>query len=434
MARKRSAPNKPAPVAVAAPPSLSAQLIAPIVGVAVAAQSLAWIVLYQLFGVMRVGYWFFDLSDIRDPYFPYALNIAKGLVAYRDFFIEYPPLFVPLLVAAGKPVTELGYTYAFSGLMVAFMIAAGAVTAIAAIDEHSASRPYVVAGIFAVLVLVLGQISANRYDPVVALVLALALLFMVRRKWELAGIVLGVGFALKITPALLLPLVLILPPTRRAIQSFIGFTVAALLPFICVLTLGGQALDSLHQMLAYHLTRPLEIESVLATPLWIGKLAGATVVTGNAAGSQVIQSAAANSLASLSTFVLLAALGVTFWFVWRRRQTILAAPTQMVLASLATILASFVGSKVLSPQYFVWVIPAVALVAVDRKLLGGMMVVILLLTQVLFPANYWAFALYLQDGPIALVVVRNILVLVAFGLSLYHLWTLPARPGVTRAK
>jgi len=125
---------------------------------------------------------------------------------------------------------------------------------------------------------------------------------------------------------------------------------------------------------------------------------------------------------------------VTFWFVWRRRQTILAEPRFVMLASLATMLASLVGSKVLSPQYFVWIVPAVALVALDRRLLGGILAVALLVTQVLFPANYWAFAESQMPGPIMLVIVRNILMVAAFALSLWHLWTLPQRPGVTRAR
>ena len=97
-------------------------------------------------------------------------------------------------------------------------------------------------------------------------------------------------------------------------------------------------------------------------------------------------------------------------------------------------LASLVGSKVLSPQYFVWIVPAVALVALDRKLLGGMLAMALLLTQVLFPANYWAFADAQAAGLVMLVIARNILIVAAFGLSLWHLWTLPERPGVTRSR
>ena len=319
--------------------------------------------------------------------------------------------------------------------MVLFMIAAGVATSLAAMDSRSIWRPYIVAGIFSALVLALGVISVNRYDAAVAFVLALALLFMVRSDWELAGIALGVGFALKITPAMLLPVVLLIAPIRRAVRAFLGFTVTAIVPFLWVIALGGSSAASLNQMLAYHLSRPLEIESVLATPLWISHLASNSSFTvGQAAGSQVIQTASADTIAKASLYILAGALGATFWLVWRRRRAILAEPRFILMASLATMLASLVGSKVLSPQYFVWIIPAVALVAVDRKVLGAILGAALVLTQVLFPANYWAFADSQLPGPIMLVIVRNVLVVVAFGLSLWHLWSLPEHAEAPSAR
>ena len=434
MAKKRPTARPSADAAAPPAPPLGWRVVAPIVAAAAAAQTVVWIVLWELFGIVRAGYWFFDLSDILGTYYPYALNISRGMAAYRDFFIEYPPLFVPLLVAVGNPVPEAKFAILFALLMVTFMVAAGAVTALAAVDARSAWRPYLVVGVFSALVFALGPISANRYDAVVAFVLALALLLMARGKWELAGVVIGLGFALKITPAMLLPIVLVLAPTRRAVRALASFAVAAVVPFLWVLALGGSSASTLGQMLAYHLTRPLEIESVLATPLWVARLVGTPVTVGLAAGSQVVVSGVADVIAKASALVLLAALGATFWLVWRRRQTILAEPRFVMLASLATMLASLVGSKVLSPQYFVWIVPAVALVAVDRRLLGGLLGMALLLTQVLFPANYWAFALRQLEGPILLVVVRNLLVVAAFALSLWHLWTLPERPQNARAR
>ena len=78
------------------------QVVGPIVGAALAMQSVVWILLYELFGVVRVGYSFFDLSDIIGTYYPYAVYLSRGMVAFRDFFIEYPPLFVPLLAACAS--------------------------------------------------------------------------------------------------------------------------------------------------------------------------------------------------------------------------------------------------------------------------------------------------------------------------------------------
>jgi hypothetical protein len=401
--------------------------IATIVAAALAMQTFVWAWLFGVFGMMRVGYWFFDLSDIT-YYYQHVVRMAEGLLPFRDVFIEYPPLFLPLLAAPGTGLDGPTYMIRFAVLMMLFMAAACAVTALAAYDGASTRRALVVAAVFSGLTLLLGPIAANRYDPAVALVLAFVMLFMARNRWVAVAVMIGVGFALKVTPAILLPLVLILAPRKRIIRMMIGFSVAAAVPFLWVLLMGGNSLTNLSQMVAYHLDRPLEIESLLATVFWLGRLLGVTTVqVGQAAGSQVIVSSAADIAASLSSGVLLLALGAVFALVWRRREVVASSAPLQFLAVLATLLASLVGSKVLSPQYFVWIIPAVALVALDRRVLGGLMAAVLLLTHIEFPANYWQFAQYQVPGAIWIVVLRNLILLAAFVLSLWYLWEIPER-------
>jgi len=81
--------------------------------------------------------------------------------------------------------------------------------------------------------------------------------------------------------------------------------------------------------------------------------------------------------------------------------------------------------KVLSPQYLVWLLPAVALALPGWRLLGALVLGVLLLTHLEFPGRYWAFVA-LRPAPVALVVARNLLLVAAFALSLVHLWRLPA--------
>jgi len=320
-----SEPQSPAP--------LRWRTLAPLIAAALAMQSAAWLLMIAVAEIARDAYGFFSFSDIAGTYYPYALRMAAGMAAYRDFFIEYPPLFVPLLAAVGKPVSPSDFLVRFAVLMVVFMLAAGVVTTLAAVDGRSSVHPYAAAAVFSALVLALGPIAANRYDAVVACVLALALLFTMREDWELAGIALGIGFALKITPAMLLPLVLMLAPARRAARALVGFSVAALAPFVWVALMGGQSGARLAEMIGYHLARPLEIESVLATGLWVGRLAGPKLAVATSSGSQVIVSGSAVTIASVSTYVLLAALALTFALVWRRRATMLAGGQQGALAA-----------------------------------------------------------------------------------------------------
>ncbi len=93
----------------------------------------------------------------------------------------------------------------------------------------------------------------------------------------------------------------------------------------------------------------------------------------------------------------------------------------MPLAVLALILAFMTFGKVLSPQYFIWILPAIALVIPERRALGLLLIGALVLTQIEFPANYWSFV-YLDRGAVLLVVARDAVLCVAFALSLWHLW------------
>ena len=90
---------------------------------------------------------------------------------------------------------------------------------------------------------------------------------------------------------------------------------------------------------------------------------------------------------------------------------------------LALILALMTFGKVLSPQYFIWTLPAWALVAARDRVLAILGGLTLLLTQVEFPALYWRF-LDMRPESVAIVVTRNTLLVVFFGVAAWRLWGL----------
>jgi hypothetical protein len=158
------------------------------------------------------------------------------------------------------------------------------------------------------------------------------------------------------------------------------------------------------------------------------------VEIGTAYGSQFIAATGAGTLARLSGFIEGLALIVTYGLIWRRRATLRATPRLVPLAVLAVILAFMTFGKVLSPQYFIWILPAIALVLPERRALAALLVVALLLTQIEFPSNYWSF-IYLDSGAIMIVVLRDAVLFAAFVVSLVHLWRLPAvTPGELAAR
>lgn len=385
------------------------------------AQLAVWGLLIWALYFERIGYWLFDLSDTR-LYFKYAEKIASGLRPFLDFHVEYPPLAVPLFRLPGTAHGLAAYQIVFASVMVAAVALSAVATVLADFARHADERRgYRIAIAFALLVLATGGIAVNRYDATVALVFALTLLGISLGWWEVVGVVLGVGFALKITPAFLLPLPLMLAPRRRALGTLAGFGVAAVLPFVPYLLSGRAGLAAVSATFTYHMQRPLEIESLLAIPLWIAhRLAGLPLRVVYSFGSQGIVAPGAKVAAALSTPLVLGTLALLYWALWRRREALRSDGRLVAVAMLAVLLGSMLFSKVLSPQYVVWLLPATALLAADDVGIVVVVGVAMALTQWLFPPAYRS----LKEGGalgLAVLLARDGVLVSAFVMSVVAL-------------
>jgi len=386
----------------------------------------------------RTRLWY-GLDDVSDTglYWSYGRRLLSGASPYLDFPVEYPPLALPLFALPAGAPDQAAYARLFNLEMLAFLaLSAWLVVRMAARlhpgAEAARGHARAVSLAFAAAAAALGAVAVNRYDAAVACAVAAALALAMARRHGAAGVALGLGFALKLSPAVLLPLLVLLALDggwRPAARAVVGFAVAGLLPFLPFLV---AAPDRLAPMFAYHLARPLQLESTLATPLLLGHLSGlAPIAVTSSFGSQNLVSPGAEVAARLAGPLAGAALLATFALCWRRRAALRAVPDAVPLAALATLLAVLATGKVFSPQYLTWLLPVVALVLPGWRLLGAAAVGVLLLTHLEFPARYWAFVA-LRPGPVALVVARNLLLVAVFALSLVHLWRLPARRSPRR--
>jgi hypothetical protein len=362
--------------------------------------------LVGLLGFTRVWYRFFDVSDIP-VYHAYAAAMDRGLRPFVDFPAEYPPLALRLFDLPGHPTDPERYALWFATVMLLSLAAASVLVAKAAARLGPGRwTPAIGALTFGTSVLALGAIVANRFDAVVALALALFLWATVSRRWVLAGLALGLGTALKLTPVIMLPLPLLLATRGRTRAGvLLAFAVAAAVPFLIE---GRLAWDGLAAVVRFHGARPLQAESVLATPLLLAHLLGLQPVQmGTAFGSQFVTARGAPLLATVSAPLAAALLLVVYRLAWRGRERLRREPGALALVSLAALLAFLVPAKVLSPQFLVWLVPAVALLAPSAPGPAGLVLGILLVTQIEFPSWYWRF-IALQPGPVLLVVARNI--------------------------
>lgn len=371
------------------------------------------------------------LTDLQVDY-AYARITIEGGAPYRSFYPEYPPLSLWMIV---PPALRLGarsagfarYQRQFAAEM---LLLAGLCAALVALMAQrlwrDARHTYLAVAAFVALVLAIGPLVEDRFDMGVALFTALILLALIYGRAALAALLVGFGFAYKVTPIVLLPLVVSVTGWSRRTLLALGLcalaALAGFLPYLVTASAG------IKHLFTYQTQRPLELESVLGLPVIVAHLiGGGPMYIGVSHRSWSLEGFGSQTLTHLSTPLTAVALLAVSVLLWRRRAALRAQPRKLPLGVLALYLAFLCGDRVLSPQYLIWVFPAAALVLLDDLPLGLTMLATTVLTQVEFPVA-WPGILVLRPVDLVWLCVRNVALLGAFALALWHLWHLPAEP------
>lgn len=411
--------------------------LALLLAAAAALQAIAWAVIYQVMVRNQWGYVPRPTGDVS-YYANVAYSIVHGMWPYRDFPFEYPPLSVLAFLASPVSGTLEHYQRWFSAEMIVVDVLTAVVTTLAATRMwRGAARPLAAAAALAACVVAAGAIGAARFDPVVALILALALACILYRRFTWAGIVLGLGFAFKLTPVVAVPLVLVLAGRRREMwRAGAAAVVAGLVPFLPFLAIGARALAG--SFVGQQVARGVQVESLAATPYLLAQVVrpGSATVVSPPGGSLVVVGPGTALLASLAPLAVLLLLAGVYFAVWRSRARLRTDGEAVPVAMLAAALASMLGNKVLSPQHLLWVVPLTALCLVGRPLLhkaiGASLVCAFVLTQIEYPGMYWR-QVEMDSVPFVVIAVRNILLVAAFVLAVVRIWRLRSESGETAA-
>jgi hypothetical protein len=364
-----------------------------------------------------LGHWLEQglLSDVGG-YQERAASIRAGDVPYRDFAFEYPPAaLAPMLLPA---YMSWSYATSFAVLMGVCGAACIAVSA-SALRAVSADVDRTWAALLAIGIapLVLGSLFDTRFDLWPTLLAVGALAALVRERPVLSGALLGLGFAAKLWPAVLLPIGLAYLWRRRGrasalthLAAFVAVAAACFLPFVII------APHGLRAMFADQLGRPLQVESLGAAVLMAAEHLGLRPLTTiDSHGAQALSGRGAGLAANLSTLLEVATV-VAIWVVFARRRN--PDREAVLLAAAAAIAALVAFDRVLSPQYLIWIVPFIPLVRGWRGVYAsGLLFLALGLTQTWFPWHYWSLATdhappwswYLLVRDVALVLIAGVL-------------------------
>jgi len=370
----------------------------------------AWLILIP-FGVIPYLGGTLVINDVT-LYEQWSQILQSGRFPVDDQMWQYPPLVGPVfaLGALVPPDPTLGLML----VMLAFDAATFVVLMRRAGRGASVEGPWawVVAG------MLIGPVWLTRFDVIPTFFAVLGLLAVGRP--VRSGALLAVGALLKVWPALLLLGV----PRRafpRALAAFV-VTCGAILMTL-VLTMDGASSFASEQR-----ERGLQVESVPAWLFLVAHLFGWPRRFVYRYGAMEVSAPGVEAMAlavTVATVVSLAAL-VILRFSGRLDD---ASPADIALV---VVLVSMVTSRVLSPQYLVWVAGIAAVCLLDPTTRMRPVIMLLMpvaaLGQILYPMHYDWLLSDRWEG-LALQTARILLLLVATGWGLTRL----LRPGTGTA-
>ena len=381
----------------------------------------------------------FSLGDTRYYFIKMSLLAQTGP---GQTMIEYPtPVlwFFEVLYAL-----SFHHQYVFSGLFVATMVVLDAVFT-RMLWRVGARRRGEAVFFWTVFLLLVGPTAYLRFDLVTAVLGGLALLALERRDDLRAGLLTGVGAAIKLWPALLWP-ALLGGDRRSRIRTSVGFFGAGGLLAIVALWYAGWT--RLLSPLQYQSARGLQIESLWAVPPMLWRIFHLSSYAVNVSIWNAWEISGPMTETMLVAAKIAQAIGLVFvagcYIAWLRRgrQRFVEASALMQLVILVMILTN----KTFSPQYMMWLGgPAAAGIAmlphsgladdtdeervrsdheaVDRlRTITRVFLVCTLLTTIVYPVGYSPIV----HGTIGLSVVTIVLatrnLLLSYLLYLVGLW------------
>ncbi|MGW7367235.1 glycosyltransferase 87 family protein [Streptomyces sp. NPDC054841] len=346
-------------------------------------------------------------SDVTVIYQGWYEVLRTGTYPMDDVTWQYPPA-AALAILSPALLPFLGYVSAF------FVLALVCDAVVSGLLLYAGRRPgkspkgiwVWVAG-----VPLLGPTAYARYDLMVTAVAVAALLAAARRP-GLAGALAGFGALLKVWPVLLLA-----GMRRGRSWAAAAVTGTGLLLAFAVTMPGALA------FLGFQRDRGTEIESLGALVFHVARHFGWD-------GQVLLNYGSVEFLGPYVPLVSAAALGLTLlalgWMVvWRLRAGEFTASTPADAAFTAVLLFT-TTSRVISPQYMVWLVGLAAVCLVFRSSrMAPPACLVLAATGVTFlEFPIWFAEVVASDPPgVALLAVRNGLLVTATVLACRRLWT-----------
>ncbi|MER5967834.1 glycosyltransferase 87 family protein [Streptomyces sp. NPDC002057] len=341
-------------------------------------------------------------------------KFVQGTFPPGDATWQYPPG-AGLVIMSPGVLPWLTYFQAF----VALTLLADAVVTVALARADSARLTHG-AWVWVCGLPLLLHLPLARYDVQTTALAVLALLAVTARSTaahQLGGALAGIGAMVKVWPALAL---IGTPRGRTSREAWTAAVVTALALLATLALFFSESLGFLRQQGS----RGIQIESLGGTALALAKATGAW--PGKVEfryGALEYVGPYVSSLGHLALLLTVLALG--WLLLWRLRAHRWSAATPLDAAFTAVLLFT-VTSRVISPQYMIWLIGLAAVCLTSRSTVMRPVALLLIpaaaLSSLAYPVLYYEVIGGTAQG-LTVMVLRNGLLLAAALLAAHRLWT-----------
>jgi hypothetical protein len=349
-------------------------------------------------------------GEVHQYYRTWAGTLLHGSFPVGDVTWQYPPGAAAVMLA---PELVPGVDYVL-GFVLVVALADLAVTAALLRAARGEDRSATGARVWVLALPLLLYVPYARYDVIVTVFAVLAVLGLQRRPW-LGGALAAAGALVKVWPAFA---VFGAPRGRGAAGAVAGFaaSAAALTGLMCVL------FDGPFAFLDAQGSRGVEYESLGGTVLLVGRFFGYPGFIQYRYGSMEFVGPYVEPLGR--ALVALSVAGFCWLLLWRLRARVFTAATPAD-AALTAVLVFTVTSRVISPQYFCWLLGLAAACLSYRATVERPVVWLLVAATALTTVEYPLFFDEVVRGDAlvaAALVVRNLLLAAAAVTACLRLW------------
>ena len=312
--------------------------------------------------------------------YPFYLSLGRlsdlGFLPYRDYWLEYPPVFPWLALLAYRFVLlfppAIRYLWEMDTLAPTFHVVLGSVMVVADLcgialvgsicrqlwpRAEAERRTIVYACLFWPIVVAIGW-----YDTLPCTMLLLGLWLILRARAGAAGAVAGLGFMTKIFPALLVPIAIkFLPQRRSQVRALVGAAVVTLVIALPMFLLGPTYFIASYRVV-FNRSAWETVWALVDGYFSYGKVAPLGVRFDPSTANYV---AFESHVPTLPLTILFGLLYVGFWLRPVRRTA-----RNIVLFTGISMFGFLIYSKGHSPQFVVYALPFMVILLPWRRALG----------------------------------------------------------------